>query len=39
MKKLASLLAAVAMLLTTAASIGSVWWVMDEPTASNLFND
>ena len=39
MKKLASLLAAVAMLLTSAASLGSVWWITDEPSASNLFND
>ena len=39
MKRLASILAAVAMLLTTAASVGSVWWIYDEPTASNMFND
>lgn len=39
MKRVASLLAAVAMLLTSAASLGSVWWIADEPAASDIFND
>lgn len=33
MKNFAKLLAVVAMLASGAASIGCVWWVVDEPTA------
>lgn len=39
MKKLSYLLAAIAMLATGAASMGCMWWVVDEPEANNLFND
>ncbi|MBQ2639675.1 MAG: cyclic lactone autoinducer peptide [Bacilli bacterium] len=39
MKRLAGIFAAVAMLATTAASVGCVWWLIDEPKANNLFND
>ncbi|MBR2246204.1 MAG: cyclic lactone autoinducer peptide [Bacilli bacterium] len=39
MKKLAGLFAAVAMLATASASLGCMWWILDEPKANNLFND
>ncbi len=39
MKKLAGIIAAVAMLATGAASLGCFWWLMDEPESMNLFND
>lgn len=39
MKKLASILAAVAMLATGAASLGCIWFMSDEPTSCGLFND
>lgn len=39
MKKLASLLAAVALLATGAASMGCIWFVADEPSSVGLFND
>lgn len=39
MKKLASILAAVALLVTGAASMGCFWALSDEPNACNLFND
>ena len=40
MKKVfASVLAAVALLATGAASLGCVWFMMDEPNSMNLFND
>lgn len=39
MKKLAGILAAVALLATGAASLGCVWFIADEPKANNLFND
>ncbi len=39
MKKLAYVLAAIAMLATGAASMGCVWWLSDEPTATDIFND
>lgn len=39
MKKLAYVLAAVAMLATGAASMGCVWWLADEPSATDVFND
>lgn len=39
MKKLAGIIATVAMLATGAASLGCVWWLMDEPESMNLFND
>ena len=38
-QKLAYVLAAVAMLVTGAASMGSIWWMTDEPKAfSSLCN-
>lgn len=39
MKRLAGIFAAVAMLATTAASLGCFWWVVEEPKANNLFED
>lgn len=39
MKRLAGIFAAVAMLATTAASLGCMWWIFDEPKANKLFND
>ena len=39
MKKLASILAAVAMLATGAASLGCIWLMSDEPASCGLFND
>ncbi len=39
MKKLAGIIAAVAMLATASASLGCVWIMADEPRANNLFND
>ena len=39
MKKLASILAAVAMLATGAASLGCLWIMSDEPASCGLFND
>ena len=35
-KRLASLLAAVALLATGAASMGCIWWISDEPNANQL---
>lgn len=37
MKKVAKMLAAVAMLATTAASMGCIWVVFDEPRALKSF--
>ena len=39
MKKLAGIFAAVAMLATGAASLGCMWFMVDEPEANNLFDD
>ena len=39
MKRLAGVIAAVAMLATGAASMGCVWFVLDEPKADGLFRD
>lgn len=39
MKKLASILAAIAMLATGAASLGCIWLMSDEPASCGLFND
>lgn len=39
MKKLASILAAVAMLATGAASLGCIWLLGDEPASCGIFND
>ena len=38
-KKLASIVAAVALLATGAASLGCVWAAVDEPKALKSFND
>lgn len=38
-KRLASILAAVALLATTAASMGCMWFLTDEPNSCGLFND
>ena len=38
-KRLASILAAVALLATTAARLGCLWLVADEPNSCGLFND
>ena len=38
-KRLASILAAVALLATTAASMGCIFFVTDEPNSCGLFND
>lgn len=37
-KRMAKLLAAVAMLLTTTASVGCIWWMIEEPKALNKMN-
>ncbi len=37
MKKVAKVLAAVAMLATSAASVGCVWFFVDEPKAPKSF--
>lgn len=39
MKRLAGIIAAVAILATGAASMGCMWWVSDEPKAEGLFRD
>ena len=39
MKRLAGVIAAVAMLATTSASLGCFWIVADEPEANGLFRD
>ena len=39
MKKLASILATVALLATGAASMGCIWIVTDEPNSCGIFND
>jgi len=39
MKRFAGLLAAVAMLATGAASMGCIWYFIDEPEANGLFRD
>lgn len=38
-KRLAGVLAAVALLATTAASLGCLWFVTDEPNSCGMFND
>lgn len=38
-KRLASILAAVAIMATGAASMGCIWWVADEPKNLASFND
>lgn len=38
-QKLAYVLAAVAMLATTAATLGSVWWSHDEPNSITYLYD
>lgn len=38
-KRLASILAAVALLATGAASMGCIWILGDEPAACGIFND
>lgn len=38
-KRLAGILAAVALLATTAASMGCAFFLSDEPDACGLFND
>lgn len=39
MKKFAKVLAVVAMMASSAASLGSFWWIADEPTAPKGFID
>ena len=39
MKKLAALVAAVALLATGAASMGCAWFFIDEPKSLKSFND
>ena len=39
MKRLSKVLAAVALLATSAASVGCVWYVIDEPTAPKALCD
>ncbi len=39
LKRLANVVAAVALLATGAASLGCVWFVMGEPNACDIFND
>lgn len=39
MKKIAALVAAVAMMATSAASMGCFWYLIDEPKALKSFED
>lgn len=39
MKKIAALVAAVAMMATSAASMGCFWYLLDEPKALKSFED
>lgn len=39
MKKIAALVTAVAMMATSAASMGCAWFVVDEPKALKSFED
>lgn len=39
MKKIAALVAAVAMMATSAASMGCIWLALDEPKSLNSFDD
>lgn len=39
MKKIAALVAAVAMMATSAASMGCIWYLLDEPTSLKSFED
>lgn len=39
MKRMAKILAAVALLATGAAGMGCIWFVVDEPRSYGLFND
>ena len=39
LKKLASIVAAVALMATGAASLGCFFFIADEPTSCGLFND
>ena len=39
MKKLAGIIAAVAILATGAASMGCMWFMSDEPETNSLFRD
>lgn len=39
MKKIAALVAAVAMMATSAASMGCIWYFLDEPKALKSFED
>ena len=38
-KRLASILAAVALMATGAASMGSPWFILDEPASNDIFNN
>ena len=38
-KRLASILADIAIMATGAASMGCSWWLLDEPNANNLLED
>lgn len=38
-KRLASILAAVALMATGAASMGCTWFYFDEPMCDDIFND
>ncbi len=38
-KKIAAFVSAIALLATGAASMGCVWFVLDEPKALNSFDD
>lgn len=39
MKRMAKILAAVALLATGAAGLGCIWFIADEPRSYRLFND
>lgn len=38
-KRLSMLLGAIAMLATGAASLGCMWWIVEEPSSVGVFND
>lgn len=38
-KRIASILAAIALFATTSASLGCIWILSDEPNSCGIFND
>lgn len=38
-RRIASILATIALIVTGTASLGCSWWIVEEPDSNNLFND